>query len=112
MDKFLLFLEGFRDDAPALCDGVARLWKAIMEASATDVNPVQNIPSPGTCTQGIIPNQTGKSGDPFIQSLIDRSYFGRFGQSQGVTTPGRTTLGIMGGGNDRPSNVSATETGA
>ena len=110
MDRYLSFINHFRDQDPVLCEAVSELWHAVMEASATDVNPTMHTPMIGQCTQGIIPNQTTKSNDPFIQSLIDRSYFGRFGRGAGYTVPGRTTLGIMGGGNDRPGAVSATET--
>lgn len=112
MERYLAFIDRFKDHDPALCEAVAKIWCAIMEASATDVNPTMHAPMIGSCSQGIIPNQTTKSNDPFIQSLIDRSYFGRFGQGAGYSIPGRTTLGIMGGGNDRPGTVSATETQA
>jgi len=110
MDRYLSFIDRFRDQDPALCEAVAELWNAVMEASATDVNPTMHTPMIGQCTQGIVPNRSCRSNDPFIQSLIDRSYFGRFGQGAGYTVPGRTTLGIMGGGTDRPGAVSATET--
>ena len=110
MDRYLSFIDCFRDQDPALCEAVAELWNAIMEASATDVNPTMHTPMTGQCNQGIVPNQPSGSKDPFIQSLINRSYFGRFGQGKGFSIPGRTTLGIMGGGNDRPGAVSATET--
>ena len=110
MDRYLEFIDQFKANDPALCETVAELWCAIMEASATDVNPTMHTPMIGSCSQGIIPNQTTKSNDPFIQSLIDRSYFGRFGQGAGYSIPGRTTIGIMGGGNDHPGAVSATET--
>ena len=82
------------------------VWDAIIEASATDINPKQIARSVGSCTQGIIPNELGKSKDPFIQSLIDKSYFGRFGSSAGYSIPGRTTLGMWGGGTDKPGTVS------
>lgn len=110
MDRYLTFIDHFRDQDPALCEAVAKLWTAIMEASATDVNPTMHTPMPGQCSQGIIPNQTTESKDPFIQSLINRSYASRFGQGRGFTMPGRTTLGMMGGGTDKPGAVSANET--
>jgi len=110
MERYLTFISRFNDYDPVLCETVAKLWHAVMEASATDVNPTMHAPMAGSCSQGIIPNQTTKSNDPFIQSLIDRSYFGRFGQGGGYSIPGRTTLGIMGGDNDRPGAVSTTET--
>ena len=81
-----------------------------MEASATDVNPTMHAPMPGQCTQGIIPNQTTGSKDPFIQGLINRSYASRFGRGAGFIIPGRTTDGMMGGGTDKPGAVSANET--
>ena len=109
MDRYLSFIDHFRDQDPALCETVAKLWNAVMEASATDVNPTMHTPRIGQCSQGIIPNQTTGSKDPFIQSLIDRSYFGRFGQGSGFTIPGRTTLGLMGGGTDKPGAVSTNE---
>lgn len=109
MDRYLAFIDRFRDQDPVVCEAVAKLWTAIMEASATDVNPTMHAPMPGQCTQGIIPNQTTGSKDPFIQGLINRSYASRFGRGVGFSMPGRTTLGIMGGGTDKPGAVSATE---
>ena len=108
MDKFKKFLEKYRKIDPALCEAVEEAWDAIIEASATDINPKQIAMSVGSCSQGIIPNELGKSKDPFIQSLIDKSYFGRFGRSTGYTTPGRTTLGMWGGGTDKPGTVSTS----
>lgn len=109
MDRYLSFIDRFRGQDPALCETVVKLWDAVMEASATDVNPDMHTPMTGQCSQGIIPNRTTGSKDPFIQSLIGRSYFGRFGQGRGFTMPGRTPLGMMGGGTDKPGTVSANE---
>ena len=106
MDKFHKFLDRFRSLDPVLCEHVEAVWDTIIEASATDINPKQIARSVGSCTQGIIPNELGKSKDPFIQSLIDKSYFGRFGSSAGYSIPGRTTLGMWGGGTDKPGTVS------
>ena len=106
MDNFKKFLDKYRKIDPALCEAVEEVWDAIMEASATDINVKQIGRSIGTCSQGIIPNELGKSRDPFIQSLIDKSYFGRFGQTTGYSIPGRTTLGMWGGGTDKPGTVS------
>ena len=81
-----------------------------MDGSAPAVNPTMHAPMAGQCSQGIIPNRTTGSKDPFIQSLINRSYVGRFGQGRGFTMPCRTTLGMTGGGTDKPGAVSANET--
>ena len=112
MDRYLSFIDRFRDQDPVTCEAVAKIWQAIMEASAIDVNPTMHTPMIGQCSQGIIPNQTTGSKDPFIRSLINRSYASRFGQGAGFSIPGRTTLGIMGGGNGNPGAVSATDTQA
>lgn len=86
------------------------IYRNIFETSAVDINRKQIAAEPGTCTQGIVPNDnlagTDKEpADPVISDLIGKSYASRFGQAKNVVNPGRTSLGM---GETGPQNVNAS----
>ena len=110
MNTMLEFIEGVTQKDPELRRKVTGLYRSIFENSATDINVKQVAAQPGTCQQGIVPNENlarnKKSSNPLIAKLRRNSYPARFGQAQNVEEPGDITLGMWGG--PGPQNVNAS----
>ena len=98
---------------PVLRGQVNKIYKKLFEQSATDINKKQIAADPGTCSQGILPNENlandQETPDGIVGDLMRTSYASRFGQEKSVVNPGRTTLGIC--GSPAPQNVNASAVG-
>lgn len=117
MNAIAEFIRDISGADRALYEQVTGIYRKLFENSATDINAKQIAAQPGTCQQGIVPNENLANdkeppADETVASLMQNSYASRFGRSQGsVIEPGRTSLGMWGG--TGPQNVNAsTDTAA
>ena len=94
-----------------LLEFINDITKDDMELNHTDINMKQIAAQPGTCQQGITPNDNfagdGKMpSDETVARLMQQSYASRFGQWCGTVGSGRTSLGMWDG--TGPQNVNAS----
>ena len=129
MNVLKKFIIDMTEHVPSLEEAVIKIYGGIFEQSATDINKKQIAADPGTCSQGIVPNENlsnirvktennpvtqvvmPNSDEPvsnsdIVSELQDGSYDSRFGAFQGTVTPGRTSNGMHGGCG--PQNVQAS----
>ena len=106
------FADAVIGDDQELHESVDAIYRGIFENSATDINVKQIAAQPGTCQQGIVPNENLANDkeppeDETVAALMQNSYASRFGRGAGsVVNPGRTSLGMWDG--TGPQNVNAS----
>jgi hypothetical protein len=102
MNVMLEFINDVTKDDMELNHKVIGIYRSIFENSATDINKKQVAAQPGTCQQGITPNDNfaghgNMPSDETVARLMKQSYASRFGQWCGTVGSGRTSLGMWGG---------------
>ena len=112
MNTMAKFIRQIAGSDRELYEQVTGIYRGLFENSATDINVKQIAAQPGTCQQGIVPNENLANDkeppeDETVAALMQNSYASRFGRGAGpVVNPGRTSLGMWGG--TGPQNVNAS----
>lgn len=79
-------------------DAVCKAFCHIYESAATDVNQMQIAADPGSVAPGIEnEEQVATSNDLIVNELLQNSAAAKGGCRVSLSSPGRTSLGIMGG---------------